>query len=191
MFNRVIDTYWDSMSNHWDDKALYKYGVKHMAMVFLNLVTIMILGILFGLLLEGFIFTICYILLRKVSGGFHAKTRSLCYFYSVVLYLIALVCIKYVNYNPGIAVCLGISFLILLRFLPIENSNKKLSKCEKNIYKKSSILVHIGLFLISIVLAGMDAFSISMSIWVAIAGTHGLIILELLRKKYFEIKIAM
>jgi accessory gene regulator B len=169
------------MQNHWTDQDLYDYGIRQIKLSVLNVVTILLVGCFFDLVEEGIIFTVCYILLRKVSGGFHAGTWLSCYLFSVVFYICSLLTIKCL-YPSFIIVVLGIVlFLILIRHMPVDNDNKKLNDSEKNIFRRVAIVVYVSLFLLDFLLLLIERKSFYVTISVAIIGAELLCVFRLMQ----------
>lgn len=96
----------------------------------------LIIGWIFGVVLEIAVFMVSYIPLRTFVGGYHAKTPLRCYFFSVVKLIIVSVGIK--CFSPPdlvyvIAFLAGLFIMVILS--PIEDKNKPLDETEKKVYK--------------------------------------------------------
>lgn len=135
-----------------DDRELYEYAIKILIHAILNIAVTVLIGSFFGMLKECFCLLITFFVLRKFTGGIHAKKYLNCMINSIVLISISLVIIKLcINYNFSKQCFFGviiISAIILILLSPIENQNKPLSKKEKKVYKLiSSILTLINLVL--------------------------------------------
>lgn len=166
------------MKSHWDDEELYSYGLRQLKMSILNIVTIILLGMLFGLLKEGIIFSVCYILLRKTAGGYHAKTPKLCFLYSVLLYIAALVFIRFVPASLSALVVEVVVFFILIKYFPIESENKILSENEKLIYKRIAIVLYVLSFLCSGLLFLLKNDTCYLAVLAAVGATYCLAIVK-------------
>lgn len=135
-----------------EDKEIYSYGFNQILFIMLNFITILIIGILFNMLFETIIFIITYIPIRIYTGGYHARTQTKCYIFSVFMLILALYIIKLkLMSNILIIILLSITFsIIILSLAPVEDKNKILDEKEIKIYKKRAIknLVIILLFLV-------------------------------------------
>ena len=120
-----------------EDRAIYQYGIQQGLSIMLNLSTVLLLGIVTGMIWESIIFSAAYMLLRRYAGGFHAKTPARCYIYSSAMVLLALLGIKYVFDSILISICMFIvGSLIIFLFSPVEDKNKPLDAAEQLVYQK-------------------------------------------------------
>ena len=135
-----------------EDKEIYSYGFNQILFMILNFITILIIGILFNMLFETIIFIITYIPIRIYAGGYHARTQTKCYIFSVFMLISALYIIKLqLMSNILIIILLSIiSSIIILSLAPVEDKNKILDEKEIETYRKIAIknLVIILIFLI-------------------------------------------
>lgn len=136
--------------NDEDERSIIEFGISLLLSKLLNLVTEIIIGCLFSMLIEAIIFLIAFSFLRSYAGGFHASSLGKCYFFSSTTMVVALIIIKYVD---SVAVnCIFILFgsIICLVFAPAESKNKPLDIIEKNGYRKRTMLI-LSLILIMLV----------------------------------------
>ena len=70
-----------------EDRELYEYGLHHGLLMIINLLTTVVIGLLFKMVWQSFVFMIAYIPLRTYAGGYHAKTQFRCYLLSIVIML--------------------------------------------------------------------------------------------------------
>lgn len=132
--NRVIDE---------KETGIYEYGLTVLIYSLVNLATIFLIGGLFDCIPESICYTVCYILLRKCTGGYHARTPHACYLFSTLMFLASILVVR-----SGLA---GIHLLILVAVLaiacsfivPVDTENKKLSLKEKKVYRFISLTVFL------------------------------------------------
>lgn len=77
-----------------EDAEIYIYGINQILVSVLNVSSALIIGWIFGVVLEIAVFMAAYIPLRTFTGGYHAKTPLRCYFFSVMMLIIVSVGIK-------------------------------------------------------------------------------------------------
>lgn len=77
-----------------EDTQLYAYAVYSLIWGLLPIIISLLLGMLFGLVIESLVLVLPFILLRKFSGGFHLKSPALCLLCSTALLSGALMAIK-------------------------------------------------------------------------------------------------
>lgn len=178
--NKVVDVYVKAMQNHWSDQELYQYGMRQLKMALLNLATIILIGYLFGMVIEGIVFALCYVLLRKVSGGYHAGSNQACYIFSVLFYIVSLIAIKYLPPNVWMEVTGIVLFLLLIRFMPVDSENKRLKDSEKQKFRQLAVVLYTGMFVAGFVLLGLGIYSYFKTVSVVIVGTELLCTIKLL-----------
>ena len=128
--NNIIDS---------EDKELYTYGLQQGALMVLNILTVLIVGKIFGMLWESVIFMVTYIPLRSYAGGYHARTQLGCYISSVVLIVAVLLGIRFIPWTNLITIMISIiSGLIIYILSPVEDSNKPLDSEEVKLYGKKA-----------------------------------------------------
>lgn len=66
--------------------AVYNYGIEVLISSIINIFTILLCSLFFNTVWHGIIFLIVFVPLRTTLGGYHAKTRTKCFFISVLLY---------------------------------------------------------------------------------------------------------
>lgn len=125
-----------------EDKELYTYGFQQGFALFYNLVTVIVIGVIFDMIWQCLIFTIAYSCIRPYAGGYHARTQAKCYIFSVVMLSVVLSLIKLVQ---GLSViCLYImvvACILILVLAPVEDRNKPLDHLEKMVYRKKSYVI--------------------------------------------------
>lgn len=132
--NRVIDE---------KDTGIYEYGLSVLINFLVNLATILVIGGLLGCIPESICYTVCYIILRKFTGGYHAKTPHACYLFSTLMFLASLLIIRAglvkIYLLVGVVIlAIGCSFII-----PVDTENKRLSGKEKKVYRLFSLIVFL------------------------------------------------
>lgn len=130
-----------------DKKEICKYGLENLVISFLEILSILLLAILIGNFLYALILIITLVLMRRYTGGYHAKTKLGCYIILIGIYGIFSMVVKFIS--TACIVPLGILVLMLLNYMvwkyaPIVNSNKKIDNKEKETYRKFSVTITIG-----------------------------------------------
>jgi accessory gene regulator B len=115
-----------------EHRDIYQYGFELWVSSALGILIVLAIGIISERFWESVIFYIVFCFTRLFSGGFHAPTYLLCKitFASVLILVLVLdwlFCdiVWYYWYVLYIY-----SFIIICRFAPVENRNKKLTKHE-------------------------------------------------------------
>lgn len=138
------------------DADVYIYGFFQTIMMLLNVITTLLLGILFKLLVPCILLNLSYIPIRTNAGGHHASSPFKCYINSAIIIAVLLSIIKWVAIPTLIIIAiLFVSSVTILILAPVETENNLLDEDEKRVYKKRSILIsgiEIIVFIFSLVL---------------------------------------
>lgn len=116
-----------------EDQALYAYAAYSFLFGTLPIGIVMLLGSCFGLLQEGIVLIVPFMMLRKFCGGFHLKSSGICFVATVGILTFSLGLVMYIVRTEqmgllSVLVCLSV--LSLCIFSPIANQARKLSKKE-------------------------------------------------------------
>lgn len=132
-----------------EDKELYEYGLHHGLLMIINLLTTVVIGLLFKMVWQSFVFMLAYIPLRTYAGGYHAKTQFRCYLLSIVIMLAALFGIREIPWTDSIGIGLTLCAIgIILYLSPVEDKNKPLSPMEVKVYgNRARIILFTEVFI--------------------------------------------
>lgn len=151
-------------------RELYEYAIYVFLSGLFHLISVIVLGLCFGMVLESLVFYCSFILIRKFAGGYHAKTPTRCYIFSVITSVVALYLIKLIGYTNSVyyyifAIIEILCIVFIMIASPLDNENKPLNAKEKKIYKILSVAMSLLLFVISLLLkwAGFDILSVAVS----------------------------
>lgn len=127
------------------DRNIYRYGIEIIAVMALNVITIIVIGYAMSMLLDCVIFLLLFMPLRSYAGGYHNSSFIKCYFLSCSIIVISLIGMSYINIDVKhiymlLIVC--IPCLYIWKVAPIENKNKPMTieETKKN-RLKTRILV--------------------------------------------------
>lgn len=120
-----------------EEIKIYEFGIERFLSFLINILTICVIGLIFGNLLYMLVFTIFYMTLQRYAGGFHADTKLKCYIYSTGMAL--LVSALLTNFEIGLRFLISmltVSVLLLLAFGPVDNNAKHMDELEQIVYTK-------------------------------------------------------
>lgn len=152
-----------------EKEELYRYSIVVFLQSVITIITMLLVGTLFGYFFENICFMVVLKLLRNYSGGFHSSKFSICYLISISSNIIVLLCLYLMESSENYTVMMLfeiISVLTVVIFAPIVNENKPISLKEFRVYKLITIFLSIVLFIVSIILLNIDyrfAFVISIT----------------------------
>lgn len=165
-----------------NDKAIYLYGFQQGALLLINILTLMIIGIIFDMVWQTICFISSYSILRVYAGGYHAKTKLRCYLFSMGMMTTSLYLIKYIPWGwYRYIITLIVSSSIILMLAPVEDKNKPLDKLERSVYRQKSIIILIFLAGLSTLLWFAKARQSSVSICIALGGLAVVLVLGKLK----------
>lgn len=159
MITKKIDKFADFLmkneTNPNIDKDIIVYGLTSAIEQGASLITIIILGWYFGLIVEVVVFFVSFSLIRKYAGGYHCKKSINCYFMSNIIIISVLLIIKYIPSEYILSSCIAIllvSIPSLFKFSPIETPSKPLD-CEEQIYYRKKTLSNLTIEFLIIIFA--------------------------------------
>ena len=121
------------------DRELYEYAAYSFLFSLMPLCLVVILGCITGMVIEGLLMILPFILIRKFSGGFHLKSPGICLVSSTLLLSAFLFIIRLVIDEQQMILfsCFVIASAIQI-FLcsPIDNDARKLNEKERLVFQK-------------------------------------------------------
>lgn len=147
------------------DKELYEYAAYSFLFSLLPLCLVVILGCITGMVIEGLLMILPFMLIRKFSGGFHLKSPGICLLSSTLLLSAFLFIIRLVidKHQSVLFTCfVGASTLQIFLCSPIDNDVRKLNEKERLVFKKIARIMS-AMFLVVyllLLLLGLLRFSV-------------------------------
>lgn len=138
---------------------LYEYAIYITLSGLFHVLTVLVLGMCFNMIVESLVFYGSFVSIRKFAGGYHAKTPSRCYLFSVFVSTMILCLIKTVYYFYSLNLVISLIIIELICTLliyvvaPLESDNKPLDDDEITIYKKIVRWIVVLFFISSTVFA--------------------------------------
>ena len=167
-----------------DDRELYVYGFEQGISIVLNVITTLLIGLIFNTFFQLVIFMASYIPLRSFAGGYHAKTPLRCYIYSIIMLILVSVGMRYLFFVDMVYyVILAISALIIFVLSPVEDKNKPLDKIELKVYRKRTLFILLAELIICVLSNVIDLYAVFISINYNLAVMSVIILLGMLKSK--------
>lgn len=124
------------------DAEVYMYGFYQTILLLLNVVTTLILGILFQQLFPCILLNAAYIPIRVSAGGHHADSPVRCYINSTVMIAVLLAVIKWIPVHPIVSVVmLAVAGVVIWILAPVETENRPFDEMERSIFRKRTRIV--------------------------------------------------
>lgn len=128
-----------------EEKEVYEYGVFQMMVNVLDTMSILILSILFSKVLPTCCYIVCFCMLRKYAGGYHAKSMIGCYLMTVGSAIIMLLTIRFCRLPIAVITAVWlVSGIIVFLFAPVQNRNKRLDELEQLVYRRRAIIIWLS-----------------------------------------------
>lgn len=134
------------------EKDLYEYAVYSILLTISPIFLALVYGIVLGAVWQSILIILPFVVIRKYSGGYHAKSSRTCFASSSLLLIMCITFSKYIKCNYVLLLAVLLSAMSLICFSPIENENRKLSIDEKFQYKKIVFIIVVIFILIDIIL---------------------------------------
>lgn len=155
----VVDWMIHNHAIHKEDKGLYVFALDSAVMLVLPLLLGGAIGFLLGSLKHGIILVVPFMILRKFSGGYHAKKRWICTVLSSLLLFLCIALSMKVQFGQTVIISTILAAISLAIFSPIDSENRLLDKKEKWIYKRMVIYCLILFGFINIFLFILNAYT--------------------------------
>lgn len=163
MINQISETitqfflHQESISE--EEKDVYKYGVEITVSSLLNVILILLIGLLFDNLLSGAVFLVCFIIVRKYTGGYHAETYFRCNMVLCTTYTIVYISSNNFDINVWSEILiLLVDFEMVIKYSPVNNIHKKLDINQKKNFHRLAILFYMLFSIISLILLNICSF---------------------------------
>lgn len=148
------------------DRELYEYAVYSIFLTLSPILLAIIFGFLFGAIWQGILIILPFIVIRKFSGGYHAKRAGACLVSSSLLLVLCIVFSFCIKCNWLLSVFVVLSAVSLVSFSPLENENRMLSREEQICYKKITAVIVVIFVIVDLLLflLHLDSYMICISI---------------------------
>ena len=80
-----------------EKEEIIRYGLDRIKSTGIMTLVTLLMGCVFQVIFQSIIFLVCFIVLRKYAGGYHADTQNRCYVISTVIIAVALLAIRYMS----------------------------------------------------------------------------------------------
>lgn len=146
-----------------------RYGLENLITSLLEILSVLILSIIFNNEVCTIIFLASFISLRRYTGGYHANTKLGCYAVLLAIYLIFMLMIKHMPVEFDLVfeiTSLSFTIFMVFRYAPIVNGNKNINQTERKAFRRLGIiltLVSSGFVVLGIVICPHNKGILSIS----------------------------
>lgn len=148
------------------DRELYEYAMYSFLVSVMPLTIILVVSGVIGMLPEGVLIVIPFMVIRKFSGGYHATHTYICMTISVGLLASSFYVVTHVDCRWFFHMLTLISGVSVIVNSPIDSNNKKLDDDEISRYRRTTcLLVITTMVLYSIlVILNLNRYAVCLSI---------------------------
>lgn len=125
------------------DRELYEYAMYSFLVSVMPLAIFLVVSGVIGMLTEGLLIIIPFMVTRKFSGGYHAGHAYTCMMISVGLLASSFYVVVHAECNWIVHILVAISGLSVGINSPIDSENKRLEEDEINQYRRATCLLAI------------------------------------------------
>lgn len=147
-----------------EDRGLYEYATYSLLFSLMPLVLVMLLSVIFGMLLEGVLMILPFLLIRKFSGGYHLKSPAVCLISSTAILSGLLAAVGYVIEAGGTCIYSALVFAAGIHIFfrqPIDNASRPLTARERAVFKKVARIMTCVFLIIYSTLLTFDQLQLS------------------------------
>ena len=138
-----------------EDKELYEYAIFNLLITICPFFITLIIGFMMGVPAESIALLFPFMLIRKFSGGYHARTPFTCFLYSTMIIFIMVFIASKTNNSLILKILLTVSSISLAYFSPVDSENRRLNPNECIRYKYVTITI-VAMFIIIYMLLTTD-----------------------------------
>ncbi len=171
-----------------DEESLC-YGIQSFISDFSSVMALLIFSIVYGNILETLVFLICFMFLRRYTGGYHADSHLRCFLTTVLCYLgnvaaatlLSGISLTALGIISG-ALALG-SLALVVRYAPHIHKNHPLTVRECKLYGHISRMVTVGLLALAAVLLLCSQKKLALYVLMSVVTTASTLILAVILDK--------
>lgn len=166
-----------------EDAGLYSYGLEQGLLLLLNIGTALLIGLLLDEFVACVIFLACFLPLRAMAGGYHARTPLHCYLLGMMVVTATLAAIKWLPWTlEGTLIAAAIASAIIWRLAPVEDENKPLNKEEMQKFKHKSKLMIFVSWVEIIIAVCINSINSSIVLMMAILAEGLMVVVKILKQ---------
>lgn len=128
-----------------EDRELYEYAVYSLLITLASLLPTIAIGCVIGSLTTSIVLILPFMVIRKFSGGFHAKHAWTCLCCSCGLLTVCFLAASEIRFHVWLWIITAGAALSLIVFSPVDSENRRLQPEEKKEYKQKAGRIALGI----------------------------------------------
>lgn len=170
------------------DRELYEYAIYSFLITILPLFIVIFIGGAIGKIWESIVIITPFMLLRKFSGGFHAKSVRTCFICSCVLLFLCIIVACNIPCNMVFKIITLGAATSLCIWSPIDSENRRLTPDEKKSYKKTTCIITLFFITIFVFLLVIKVDRFAVCIAMGLVLSAGLQLPCIIKELIFKLK---
>lgn len=139
---KMIEWIAENISDNAEEKEVILFGLERLKVAVVAILLIIITGVLLQETWRSILLLVCILPLRQNAGGYHMRGEGACTFFSYVLLILSILCIKFINLNLTIQILIWICcFVLILMLSPVGNPYHQLDRNEKKVYGRRARII--------------------------------------------------
>ena len=134
------------------DRELYEYAGDSILITLVSVFLVVVLGSFIGNLVTSIALILPFMVIRKFSGGFHAKHVWTCLCCSSALLVVCFWIASKIRFHVLLGVITVLAVISLATFSPVDSESRRLQSDEKKEYKKKAGRIALGILGITVLL---------------------------------------
>ena len=150
------------------DKELYSYALYSFLLSISPFILALCFGGFMGCVNRSVVIVLPFVLIRKYSGGFHAKKLRSCLCGSSLLLLLCIEASFLLKVNWCLLLLVFISAISLIIFSPLDNNNRPLSQEDNKHCKHITAIIVVVVLLIGILFIVINVYTYTLCLYIGI-----------------------
>lgn len=149
------------------DHSLYEYGIFCVLFNLFPIALALLIGCIFHIPMESFLFILPFWMIRKFCGGFHFQSPTLCTCVSTVVFALFILGIRFAiqfSLYRIVTVCVLVSLVPILTLSPVDSEKRCLTQKEKRIFKKVAIFLAVCFVLLYFAFFLLQCYTVAIPI---------------------------
>ena len=144
-----------------EDEDVYRFGLECLLLKMIHYLSYIFIGFSLHMTVPMLVSVMLLMGLKSKTGGYHAKTRLGCYFFSC--FIVFLICLLNKVEYPAWLFALAVfsANFIIWRFAPVENANRDLDKLEIKDFRRQALFMLCVVDVAVIATTAIKSFAIS------------------------------
>lgn len=171
-----------------EDIPIYIYGYEALIASLVNFILIVILGVIFHQGWHSIVFFVVFALTRVHSGGYHAQSYLKCNLVLALVYIVTIMLTKAIIFSKTNYIVVFVLFYlsVILKFAPVPDSKKQISKAEEAKFREKILLLS-AIWTILILILSFVCFRVALTMAITLFVVAVLIVIQQLLSREEEI----